>query len=118
MEKEKILWTIGIILIVVGAAAVILRFGLGGDEDTWLCDNSQWVKHGNPSAPTPTSGCGQESNGGLANPASVNCVNEGGILEIRNDEIGGQYGICKFSDGSECEEWKFFRGECQRENNR
>jgi len=48
----------------------------------------------------------------IANPASVYCEQQGGILDIRDQE-GGQVGICQFEDGSECEEWVFFRGECQ-----
>jgi len=51
-------------------------------------------------------------NVGMANPASVYCINQSGKLEIRSDEQGNQYGVCIFDDGSECEEWKFFRGEC------
>ena len=49
---------------------------------------------------------------GLANPASVYCEKSGYKLEIRTDENGGQYGVCIFRDGNECEEWKFYRGEC------
>lgn len=29
-----------------------------GNEDTWLCENGQWIRHGNPSGSEPTSGCG------------------------------------------------------------
>ena len=47
----------------------------------------------------------------LANPASKYCVDQGNRSEIRN-EAGGQTGYCLFSDGSECEEWAFYRGEC------
>ena len=50
---------------------------------------------------------------GIANPASVYCEEKGGILEVR-DFIDGQKGFCLFEDGSECDEWKFFRNECQR----
>jgi len=49
----------------------------------------------------------------LPNPASVYCEENGGKLEIREDESGGQIGICVFPDGSECEEWAFMRGECE-----
>ena len=49
----------------------------------------------------------------IANPASVYCEEQGGKLEIRTDADGGQYGVCIFEDGSECEEWAFFRGECK-----
>ncbi len=50
------------IAVIIGIIAVVgyLRFVVGGDEDTWLCENGQWVKHGVPSAPKPTSGCGEE----------------------------------------------------------
>ncbi len=48
---------------------------------------------------------------GIANPASENCVRQGGTLEIR-EGTGGQVGYCKFTDGSECEEWALLRGEC------
>lgn len=53
------------------------------------------------------------SNAGLANPASENCVNQGGEIEIVTDEEGGQYGVCKFEDGSQCEEWAYFNEKCQ-----
>jgi len=48
----------------------------------------------------------------IANPASVNCEEQGGRLDIRTDEAGGQIGYCIFEDGTECEEWAFLRGEC------
>ena len=50
---------------------------------------------------------------GLANPASIYCEQQGGRLEIRTDADGGQIGVCIFTDGSECEEWSYFRSECQ-----
>jgi putative hemolysin len=55
--------------------------------------------------PTP------QSTPGMPNPASVHCEEQGGRVEMRTDE-NGQYGVCVFSDGSECEEWAFYRGEC------
>ncbi|HEX3320770.1 MAG TPA: DUF333 domain-containing protein [Terriglobales bacterium] len=48
---------------------------------------------------------------GLANPASVNCEKKGGKLEIRKGKKG-EYGVCKFPNGKECEEWALFRGKC------
>ncbi len=48
---------------------------------------------------------------GMANPASVYCNQNAGKSEIRNNE-DGQYGVCVFPDGSQCDEWKFFRKEC------
>lgn len=46
---------------------------------------------------------------GMANPASVHCEREGGRLDIRRDSDGGQYGVCVFADGRQCEEWALFR---------
>lgn len=49
------------------------------------------------------------------NPASINCIEKGGRLEIRRAPIWpNEYGICKFDDGSECNEWGFFKGECKK----
>jgi hypothetical protein len=48
----------------------------------------------------------------MANPASVFCEEQGFQLEMRED-ANGTYGVCIFPDGSECEEWAYFRGECQ-----
>lgn len=47
----------------------------------------------------------------LPNPASVYCADQGYTLEMREGE-GGQYGVCIFPDGTECDEWAFMRGEC------
>jgi putative hemolysin len=54
---------------------------------------------------------GSAGSAGMPNPASVFCEEQGGRIEIRAGE-GGQVGTCVFPDGSECEEWAFFRGEC------
>ena len=49
----------------------------------------------------------------VPNPASVFCEQNGGKLELRPDASGATAGICVFSDGSECDEWAFFRKECK-----
>jgi len=49
---------------------------------------------------------------GIANPASVNCIHEGGTLSIQKRGDRGEYGICIFADNRQCEEWALFRGEC------
>ena len=58
--------------------------------------------------------CGKkdDSKSGIANPASENCVKNGGKLTIV-DEPAGQKGICTLPSGKECEEWAYFRGECK-----
>ncbi len=49
---------------------------------------------------------------GMANPASANCVQQGGELKIVTKADGGQYGICYFMDNRQCEEWALMRGAC------
>jgi len=48
----------------------------------------------------------------MPNPASVYCEQQGNKLEIRTAADGSQNGICVFPDGSTCDEWAYFRGEC------
>lgn len=62
-----------------------------------------------PRPPTSTPGAG---NTGIANPASQNCVKQGGALVIETRPDGGQYGVCQFEDNRQCEEWALLRGEC------
>jgi hypothetical protein len=48
----------------------------------------------------------------MPNPASVYCEQKGNKLEICTAADDSQYGICVFPDGSTCDEWAYFRGEC------
>ncbi len=48
----------------------------------------------------------------IPNPASVYCTQNGNKLEIRTAADGSQSGVCVFPDGSTCDEWAYFRGEC------
>ena len=47
-----------LIIIAILLVAAVLLF-LRGDEDSWICSNGQWVKHGNPFKPMPKTGCRQ-----------------------------------------------------------
>lgn len=48
----------------------------------------------------------------IANPASKNCIDKGGSLEIITAADGSQSGLCTLKDGTKCDEWAYFRGEC------
>jgi putative hemolysin len=65
-----------------------------------------------PSIDISQPGQSNQPNVEIANPASVYCQKMGYKLEIRTNFNGGQYGVCIFPDGKECEEWAFFRSEC------
>ena len=47
-----------------------------------------------------------------ANPASQHCIEKGGKIYILKTGSGGEYGVCRFADNRQCEEWAMFRGEC------
>ncbi len=78
-------------------------FADGSECDEWAFFRGE-CKPGQPAG---------EQNAGMANPASVFCGENGGTLDIRKDAQDNEYGVCTFADGSECDEWAFFRGECK-----
>ena len=47
----------------------------------------------------------------MTNPASDFCVDNGGETEIVTESDGSQFGLCVF-EGYSCEEWAFYRNEC------
>jgi hypothetical protein len=69
------------------------------------CD--EWEFYRGECAP----GGGDDGRAGLPNPAAVYCIEQGGTLEDR-EVGGGTQGFCVFDDGSECDEWAYYRGEC------
>jgi hypothetical protein len=54
--KQKFIIFFLIMIVFVGSV-FFLRFVIGGDEDTWICQNGVWIKHGNPSKPIPSAFC-------------------------------------------------------------
>jgi len=89
------------------------------------CNNCS-VKDGKPDActlmycETPAEpkcnqyGSGTENtwNVGLANPASTNCIDKWGTLNMVTSSDGGQVGMCTLKNGTVCEERAYMRGEC------
>ncbi|MBI4708981.1 MAG: GerMN domain-containing protein [Candidatus Portnoybacteria bacterium] len=53
--NKKLFIIIGAILLAIILIVAGLKFFT--DEDTWICQDGQWVKHGNPSAQKPTEPC-------------------------------------------------------------
>lgn len=56
-------------------------------------------------------GCGNDSDDEpqLPNPAAVFCVDQGGESVIVTDDDGSQRGVCRLPDGSEVDEWEYYR---------
>jgi len=53
--KDKNKFIIFALVLAIFAAVFTLRFFSG--EDNWICQNGQWIKHGNPSFAAPKSIC-------------------------------------------------------------
>ncbi len=58
-----------IIIVIIILLALGLKFL--STEDDWICSGGQWVKHGSPSSPMPTSGCGAEKSPVVEKPPVV-----------------------------------------------
>lgn len=55
---KKIILVIAGLLLVTGVAAFGIKVLF--EEDSWICQNGEWMKHGNPSTPRPSVDCGVE----------------------------------------------------------
>ena len=64
------------------------------------------------SQPAPAPVATDMPQAGMPNPASVYCTQQGNKLEIHNAADGSQYGTCIAPDGSTCDEWAYYQGEC------
>ena len=80
-------------------------FTNGTTCDEWALFRNEGCKPFTPVTTTPAAAVG------MANPASVNCGKVGATSVILNNPDGSQYGMCKFPNGTSCEEWALFRGE-------
>jgi putative hemolysin len=100
-KKNQILITIVVLLvaiIIVGAVYFITQDSKENNDTTQYNGNS-----------------GDDGdNSGVPNPSAVYCKECGGTIEIREDPKGGQYGVCVFPDGSECDSWDLYRGDCKQ----
>jgi hypothetical protein len=97
-----------IIVAVIFGIIFFLRFVVGGPEDSWICDNGQWVAHGKPSYPKPENPCGQK----IKLPKTKDeCLKIGGVwkkqgpdpFETCNIKAKDRGNICH--DNSECKGW-------------
>lgn len=86
---------IGVAVILFLAVLVLLGLRFYSPEDNWLCQNGQWIKHGNPEASMPTSGCGAENNsqntsaeGQPAENVEVPMVNIQVSSPVNNQKVG------------------------------
>jgi uncharacterized protein len=97
-----------------GSQYGMCTFKNGTTCEEWALFRGEGCKAGVSVNQTPAAPASNQT--GIANPASVSCVNLGGKVDIK-DSAAGQYGMCTFTNGTTCEEWALFRGEgCKAAN--
>ncbi|MFA6995421.1 MAG: DUF333 domain-containing protein [Patescibacteria group bacterium] len=106
--QKTIIWIIAVFVIIIAAIFVLLyrSASISPNQTALTSTNSQTIADNN--APAATVNVTTT----LANPASVNCKQQGGQLQMATRPDGGQYGLCYFEDNRACEEWAMMRGDC------
>ncbi len=102
--KKQLIVVIVVFVVVIGA---VIALRLLTPEDAWVCENGEWVRHGNPSADMPESGCGEAAPADSSNQTiAESCADSGGTWleeyqECENasadwcqEESGGQFEEC------------------------
>lgn len=90
--SKQVQITIIILAIIVVLALGTIAYLKFSTEDSWLCQNGQWIRHGNPSDSMPTTGCGEVINNNV-NDNNINSVppleNSNLIIDFpkANDEL-------------------------------
>jgi len=87
-------------IIILSLILILLVFFvfLKKDEDTWMCKNGKWIKHGNPSALMPTTECNIKEK--TEQPTLIlNDFNEGDLLKT-GDILSGKIKDSFFFEGS------------------
>jgi len=101
------------ILLIGGLVLAYLRFFKGGDEDTWICVNNQWVKHGNPSASMPEEVCSSANNGNIRTDQNTNTTGlqgKGIIDSIKNALVGSGALECRYGFNKGGESITYLKG--------
>ncbi len=98
----KILTGLMLVLVLTITAVALMDRSRGGENLPAGTDETQQTATAEESEGDKTT---------ISNPASSNCLEKGGELILRN-QPAGQFNVCAFADGKECEEWALLRGAC------
>jgi putative hemolysin len=82
------------------------QYGVCIMKDGTVCDEWAYFRKECPAPAVTTPGTG------MANPSAVYCEEQNMTYEIRTNPDGSQTGVCILSDGTECDGWEYYRGDC------
>lgn len=94
------------IVLVIGVVVLVI---LRGNEDTWICVNGEWAKHGNPSFSKPTVSCSGKEKLPLN---KEECLKKGGVWEKQGPEPFETCDIKTKDGGRECSDVSQCEGTC------
>jgi len=84
-----------LIILLIGLGWLVVRFVIGGSEDSWICEKGEWVKHGVPRSPKPDRECEKRSFfEGLGAEEKQEMIVELRDEAIREAEETGEYRCC------------------------
>jgi len=96
------------LLLILGASLCLIII-LSGCQNPFISKSTKTAEIENPVVTENKTEASQPV--GIANPASTNCIQQGGTLEMKKNK-NGEYGVCFFEDNRQCEEWALLRGQC------
>jgi putative hemolysin len=82
------------------------QYGVCIMKDGTVCDEWAYFRKECPAPAVTTPGTG------MANPSAVYCEEQNLTYEIRTNTDGSQSGVCILADGTECDGWEYYRGDC------
>jgi hypothetical protein len=82
------------------------QYGVCIMKDGTVCDEWAYFRKECPAPAVTTPGTG------MANPSAVYCEEQNLTYEIRTNPDGSQSGVCILADGTECDGWEYYRGDC------
>lgn len=89
------------------------EYGLCVFDDGSICDEWRFLDGACTPGQQFPQPAAQEASAGLANPAAVHCVEQGGGSLVLQARDGSEYGLCQLPSGKFCEEFAFLNGECK-----
>ena len=84
---SKTYFLVGLLISIIVFGLLLLR----RNEDTWICKNGNWTKHGNPNNPPPQEGCGSSETSELKDSDKINLMKVTSSAFENNTKIPSRY---------------------------
>lgn len=86
---DKKILTVVLVILAIASSLVVIRFLT--PEDTWICVEGEWVKHGNPSVEKPAEDCPGQKNIIIGSPEAGQVVGKNLVVKGRARVFENQF---------------------------